>query len=132
MEMLHLCTPLSNKENILKSLAGEQGSIRDLVATISFGMGVNCKGVSRIIHFGPYKNIENYAQETGRAVRDGAQSIAWILYNGIMLNHVERDMKSYVKSEQYRRKTLMKHFQQSTGTALDQLHLCCHYCSSHC
>jgi len=84
IEMLHSCTPLSNKEHVLQSFSEEQGTLRVLIATIAFGMGVNCKAVTRVIHFGPSKNVENYTQETGRAGRDGSQSIAFVLYNGIM------------------------------------------------
>ena len=54
-----------------------------LIATIAFGMGVNCKGVRRVIHFGPSKNIEQYVQESGRAGRDGEDSTCIILYNGL-------------------------------------------------
>ena len=39
-------------------------SIRILVATIAFGMGINCKAVHRIIHYGPSKNVEAFVQET--------------------------------------------------------------------
>ena len=35
IEMLHSCTPASNKENILRSFQKEQGYIRILVATIA-------------------------------------------------------------------------------------------------
>ena len=38
-------------------------------------MGIDCKGVKIVIHFGPSKNIENYAHETGQAGRDGSQII---------------------------------------------------------
>ncbi len=57
-------------------------------------MGVNCKAVERITHFGTSKNIENYIQETGQAGRNGAQAVAFLLYNGVLLNHVESDIKS--------------------------------------
>ncbi|XP_022777911.1 mediator of RNA polymerase II transcription subunit 34-like [Stylophora pistillata] len=67
LEMLHSCTPVANKNTIMESFSTEAGKIRVLVATIAFGMGVNCKAVSRVVHFGPAKNIESYAQETGRA-----------------------------------------------------------------
>ena len=65
LEMLHSCTPVANKNTIMESFSTEAGKIRVLVATIAFGMGVNCKAVSRVVHFGPAKNIESYAQETG-------------------------------------------------------------------
>ena len=65
VEMLHSCTPAANKENILHSFQSEGGSIRLLIATIAFGMGVDCKGVHRIVHYGPSKTMEAYVQETG-------------------------------------------------------------------
>lgn len=67
VEMLHSCTPSANKNDILKSFQSENGTIRLLIATIAFGMGIDCKGVHRIIHYGPSKNVEAYLQETGRA-----------------------------------------------------------------
>ena len=79
LEMLHSCTPNSNKENILQSFQMEDGCIRVLVATIALGMGVDCKKVNRTIHFGPAKNVEAFMQESGRAGRDGTQSTAYML-----------------------------------------------------
>ena len=76
LEILHSCSPVSNKENILESFQREDGCIRILVATIAFGMGVDCKQVHRTVHFGPAKNVEAYMQESGRAGRDGKQSTA--------------------------------------------------------
>lgn len=131
IEMLHSCTPDMNKENILKSFSDQCGTIRMLIATISFGMGVDCKGVKRVIHFGPSKNIESYAQETGRAGRDGSQSTVYLLYNGMLLTHVEEDIKLYIKSDQCRRDTLLKHFQANLSSIFPK-HLCCDICASKC
>ena len=38
-----------------------------IVATISFGIGLDCPNIRRIIHWGPPEDIETYIQETGRA-----------------------------------------------------------------
>ena len=108
--MLHSCTHDENKETISNSFQNEVSGIRVLVATIAFGMGVNCKGVCRIIHFGPSKDIESYIQESGRAGRDGKQSVAHIIYHGLLLNHVGRDMKLYVNTTECRRKLLLAQF----------------------
>lgn len=93
LEMLQSCTPDKNKDTILDAFQKEESPIRVLVATIAFGMGVDCKGVHRTIHFGPCKNIEAYIQETGRAGRDGEQSVAYLIYQGLFLNHVDKDIK---------------------------------------
>ncbi|EDO35886.1 predicted protein [Nematostella vectensis] len=64
VEMLHSCTPHANKQNILDSFSQQDGTVRLLIATIAFGMGVDCKGVKRVIHYGPSKSVEAYIQET--------------------------------------------------------------------
>ena len=113
MEMLHSCIPEANKAAISQSFQVKNSSLRVLVATIAFGVGVDCKGVYRVIHFGPSKNIEAYIQETGRAGRNGKQSVALVVYQGILLTHVEKDMKRYVKTDECRRKALLKYFDNS-------------------
>lgn len=90
--MLHTLSSKSNKEVVLQEMAQETGYIRVLICTISFGMGVNCKGVQRIIHLGPPKSVEAYIQESGRAGRDGSQSKAVLLYQPLML-HVDKEMR---------------------------------------
>ena len=51
VEMLHSCTPFTNKKNILSSFQYEDGIIRVLVATIVFGVRVNCQDVHGIIQY---------------------------------------------------------------------------------
>lgn len=132
LEMLHSCTPDDNKEAVLESFRKEDGPILLLVATIAFGMGVDCTGVHRTIHFGPSKNVEAFIQETGRAGRDGKASFSYLLYKGLMLNHVERDIKEYLKTKECRRKTLLKHFGSGNFTISGPLHTCCDNCAKRC
>lgn len=50
-----------------------------------------------------------------------------------MFNHVERDIKEYVKTKKCRRKTLMKHFDTLKSISFEgPLHLCCDNCAGHC
>jgi ATP-dependent DNA helicase RecQ len=87
VDMYHAGTPEQVKKHISKDMSKGDGHIRVLISTIAFGMGVDCKQVSRIIHFGPSKNIECYVQESGRAGRDGCQSKCILLFNGLLSTH---------------------------------------------
>ena len=125
--MLHSCSPEANENFILESFQQEHGAVRLLIATIAFGMGVDCKGVKRIIHYGPSKNVQSYVQETGRAGRDGGESVAFLLCHGVLLNHVHSDIKNFIKTEECRRATLLKHF-DADAVDIDVPYMCCDMC----
>ena len=66
------------KELIIEQFSKNQNP-RILIATVAYGMGIDCKDVRQVIHFGSPMDIESYVQETGRAGRDGLPALALLL-----------------------------------------------------
>ena len=59
------------KDTILTKFHNPRGTLRVVIATVAFGMGLDCPNVRRIYQWGASSDVEAYIQETGRAGRDG-------------------------------------------------------------
>ena len=72
----HARTDKEIKKMVINSSADPFRKIRLLIAKIAFGMGVDCKGVYKVIHYGPPADLDDYFQESGRVGRDCKSIVA--------------------------------------------------------
>ena len=77
--MFTSCTETGVKNQILQSFTSPNSTLRIVIATIAFGLGVDCPDIRKIIHLGAPEDAESYIQATGRAGRDGKLSVAVLL-----------------------------------------------------
>ena len=78
VDMYSHCTHETVKNKLITQFT-RPSPLRIIIATIAFGMGINCPDVRHVIHWGVPADAEMYVQETGRAGRDGKLSYATIL-----------------------------------------------------
>ena len=79
VEMYHASTDADSKQRISSDFAKSDGYIKCLVATISFGMGIQIEDVDLVLNWGPPNTVLTYWQEVGRCARDGRTGYALLL-----------------------------------------------------
>ena len=79
VDLFTLCTQKDVEDTILHSFSDPDGTLRVVVATVAFGIGLDCPNVRRIIHWGASNDIEAYLQETVGTGTGGLQEADAIL-----------------------------------------------------
>lgn len=129
VDMYCACSTTPVKNEILQSFCTGNSNLRVIIATIAFGMGLDCPNVRRVIHWGPSGDIEQYVQETGRAGRDGLRAEAILYRVGVKGVEIEESMREYCNNKDTcRRKLLLKHFDDAEFTC-PSLTECCDICA---
>ena len=121
------------KESTLQSFCCENGTLRVIIATIAFGMGLDCPNIWEVIHWGPSSDLESYIQETGRAGRDGYLSHATLMYGAGDRHYFSLEMMLYVENEKCRRELLFSDFNEPDNCKIPCKQCqCCDICRSNC
>ena len=133
-DMYTKCTHPQVKEDIIKSFTSLHGTIRIVIATIAFGMGLDCPNVRQVIHWGPSSDVESFIQETGRGGRDGMLTSSLLLFGKNDMRYVSEAMQRYCHITDVCRRILL--FQDFDGFSEIQLPckpcLCCDICKRKC
>ena len=133
VEMFHSCTESSVKEQIITSFTEVESHLKIVVATIAFGMGIDCPNIHRVIHFGPASSIEDYIQETGRAGRDGLPSTAMVWHHIGRRLHMDDCIKKYIENNTMcRRDVLFSDFDGYSHSDMGKKCSCYDVCATVC
>ena len=88
-----------SKKLIVTQFCNSETELRVVIATVAFGMGINCPDVCKVIHFRSPSTLLNYGQEAGRCGRDGRQAQAKLFYSnkefGICLSKFNKKQSKY-------------------------------------
>lgn len=120
---------VEKKEEVLCTFSKSDTSLRLVIATSAFGMGVDCPDIRTVVHWGLPSTLEEYVQETGRSGRDGYPATA-ILYRKKGGRFSNKKVKDYAENESVCRRKLL--FQDFIRFSQDDIHVkgsvCCDLC----
>lgn len=127
VDMFMSGTPTCVKEKVLSNFKLPTAPLRVVIATIAFGMGIDCNDVREVIHFGPPEDIESYIQHIGRCGRDGNPSSAVLLYGRGLMTNTSAELKKYCITSDCRRSVLFSDFECYTKCTKSDI--CCDNCN---
>jgi len=125
------------QQHILEQFRNSTSTIRPLVCTIAFGMGIEVKDIKRVVHWGKVQSILAYWQEVGRCGRDGLPAQA-IWYPTSVAGQDHEVLKKMRDNQQCIRKTMLQAFKITDSEEQEELSNCqldscvqrsCHLCS---
>lgn len=101
LDMYHRSSPSVDQKRVTVEFPKEDSSIRCVIATIAFGMGVQVSDVRYIFHWGASKTPLSYWQEIGRCCRDGEQGHCYLFLtpNSLHPQRVDEEMIKICKDD---------------------------------
>ena len=90
----------------------KSGRVQTIVATKAFGMGIDKPDIRHVVRNGVPESLLSWAQELGRAGRDGSQACATILYHRSDISHANPWVLNNI-SDKDRCKRILSFFSES-------------------
>jgi superfamily II DNA helicase RecQ len=81
-------------KRIIQNFVKEESTIRFIICTVAFGLGVNIPDIRFVVHWGACDSALQYWQEAGRAGRDGNEGKAYMYATKSSIIHINEDMKT--------------------------------------
>jgi ATP-dependent DNA helicase RecQ len=97
-----------DEKRILRRMQVVGGSLRCLVSTNAFGMGINCPDIDAVMHWGMPATVPSYWQQVGRAGRDGREALALCFAHPFSIGQAQSGMREVVKSSECIRTNVLK------------------------
>jgi len=131
MNVFTKCTEDLIKMSVLQESTDHDSCLRVVICTAAFGMGIDCVGFNRVVHFGPPDDVETYIQQSGRAGRDGLPAHCLLFIGKDQCRFCDKTMKNYCGNTTICRKDcLFLEFSSYTSTGYKCN--CCDVCAERC
>ena len=134
VDMFSKCTETQVKNEIVTAFVNPASNLRVVIATVAFGMGLDCPCVRQIIHWGPSQDVDMYVQERGRAGRDGLLFMVNLFWRQSDQMNTAITMMEYCRNnDACRRQALFKDFEDRHLVATPSTQCkCCDICAKNC
>ena len=132
--MFPKCTEPHVKNAIVAAFVNPFSNLILVIATVAFGMGLDCPCVRQIIHWGPSQDIDMYVQEIGCAGRDDELSYVNLFWKPCDQQNISKAMMEYCRNtSECRRQLLFQDFEDANliKPPLPKCQ-CCDICAKSC
>eukprot|EP00733_Pompholyxophrys_punicea_P000694 Pompholyxophrys_punicea_v1_NODE_235_length_2617_cov_4.682279.p2 type:complete len:251 gc:universal NODE_235_length_2617_cov_4.682279:1728-2480(+) len=128
IDMFHAQTPEDVKD-IIGARVMQESTLRVVVCSIAFGMGLDTHGFRWVVHWGLPPDVDSLVQETSRVGRDGQTALSY-LYSVSGRHdhgnkHLDSDMKRFLDHPGCRVAFLRTIYEKNNS---DFLCGCCDFC----